>query len=243
MHELVLTRMQVKLPSGIAALGVGVEPARERQSEIHEPAEGTNRPLWSNHDVARGAAFPSGYRDSAGELGGAGSCDYPVDGCKRDWAIQPSYVGEEGVDLTAEEEAQVTAAIRAGHQGEPARGQLDANLVAIPFAGGGKAVRSSGLIGADQRVIAQRFRVTRVSAVGRAGNDRGALGSEPTPENLSGRHRWCFIELELQGQSAFELGPARVGALAFSLCDLALKAQVPELFNLPGARHHDGKGG
>src|SRR5208337_2229415 len=76
---------------------------------------------------------------------------------------------------------------------------------------------------------------------GTAGHDRGTLASEAGPENLSRCNRRRFIELELQGQSAFEFRTARIGALALGLCDLALKTQGTELFDLPGARHHDGE--
>src|ERR1700722_4192863 len=122
MYDLVLAQIEIELPTCVVAFGISVKPARERQSEIDESAKGAGWALGSDHDIAVRAGCRQGYCDRASQLRSAGGGCYSVQRRKRDWIAQPAHVGEEGIDLAAEEEAQVAAEISAGHQREPARG-------------------------------------------------------------------------------------------------------------------------
>ena len=48
MHNLVLAHVKIKLPARIASFGVRMEPARQRQPQVNEATECTNRVLARN---------------------------------------------------------------------------------------------------------------------------------------------------------------------------------------------------
>ena len=101
-HNLVLAHIEVELPSGIVALGIGIEPSRKRQSQVDEAAKCPNRHLRSNHDLTRRVG-PQNCAASRGQRSA-------IQG--REGALkvrQPRDVCGVGVDLTTEEEAQIAA--------------------------------------------------------------------------------------------------------------------------------------
>src|SRR5271169_2647530 len=114
MDHLILAHVQEQLPARIVALGICVEPARERQTEIDESAKRANGPLRRNHDLSR-RVRPENSAAGSRKRAAVESAERSLD------VRQPARVGGESIDLTSEEEAQVATPIRARHQREPPR--------------------------------------------------------------------------------------------------------------------------
>src|ERR1019366_9342424 len=113
----------VRLPARIPPLRVGIEPARERESDLHESAVTAHCQLWSGN----------------GSAGTVGSKDHRGRAIHREGVrliAQTPRVVVVGQELAAEEESQVSSHVSASHNSCPAGWERDCYLIAVAIAVG-----------------------------------------------------------------------------------------------------------
>src|SRR5580704_9539673 len=194
-HHLVLADGEVKLPTCIVTMRIGIKPPGKRQSELDEAAKRADWPLRSNHYCAGTSSWGDpahrrsggGKRARATQYGATGSSERTAieSGERSLYPRQPAHIGGKSIELTTEEEAHVASLIGGRNHGEPPSGNLRHDLAAPHCAGSLKAAGKGIAVVGRRTQCPIRHRRTNC---GRIVSDRCAPAMETSQRDLGWSH-------------------------------------------------------